>query len=236
MHQLLEGPSIVSYDERLRPGARIANARGIPGTLGCFALTLDDRRLVFLTSHHVLFGGGAGEQEPVSITVQGERRSSYRIGRSRHGRCGTVSHCGMSVHVDCATAELELRTAPEGCRVVEESASQTAALSAGDRVTKIGAATATTHGIVLDTDFADHALVNGRRHETRGQILVRPLRPGETFTANGDSGAVLRNHDGVVVGLLWGADARGYGLACPIAPVLRILHVCLARLESTGVS
>jgi hypothetical protein len=63
---------------------------------------------------------------------------------------------------------------------------------------------------------------------------VRPRAPGDTFTAAADSGAALRDEAGAVIGLLWGADARGYGLACPIAPVLRLLHVRLAGVEFTG--
>src|SRR5947209_8880396 len=39
----------------LKPGVRIVNARGAPGTLGCLAFTLHDQHLVMLTTHHLLF-------------------------------------------------------------------------------------------------------------------------------------------------------------------------------------
>lgn len=222
-----------ALEAALRPGARIANARGVPGTLGCFALTLDGRRLVFLTSHHVLFGAGASEQQPVWIAVKQDSRQSFqRIGLSRHGRLGAVDQAGMIVHLDCATGEFERQ--PQGWRVSEASASEDPTLAPGDRVSKIGAATGTTYGVVVDTKYSESAWVNGRKYKTAAQILVRPVAPGDSFTGDGDSGAVLRNADGAVVGLLWGADARGYGLACPIAPVLSVLHVCLARVEPTG--
>lgn len=221
---------------RFEPGARIVNSRGILGTLGCFALTLDDRRVVFLTSQHVLFGAGAREQEPVWLLDAAESRSIRPIARSRHGRCGTVHHGGVDVHIDCATVELDDQTMLQGLFAVEDCTNQTPTVKAGDHVTKIGAATGTTHGIVEDTAFSNIASVNGRSYETIGQILVRPLAPADAFTADGDSGAALQNQEGHVVGLLWGADALGYGLACPIAPVLHVLHVCLARFQPTGAS
>lgn len=221
---------------RLEPGTRIINSRGILGTLGCFALTLDDRRLVFLTSQHVVFGAGACEQEAVWLLDDRRSRSPQPIARARHGRCGTVHHGGVDVHIDCATVELDDQTMLHGLCVVEDRTNQTPTVKSGDHVAKIGAATGTTQGIVEDTAFSDIASVNGRSYKTIGQILVRPLIPADTFTADGDSGAALQDQEGHVVGLLWGADARGYGLACPIAPVLRVLHVSLARFQSTRVS
>ena len=142
-----------SPDGELRAGVQIANARGIPGTLGCLALTLDDRRLVFLTSHHVLFGAGAREQEPIWIAATQWHQSFQRAARSRHGRWGAVNYGGMSVHVDCATAELDEQILPPDVRIVEDAASDTPPLAPGDRVMKTGAGTGTTHGVVVDTNF-----------------------------------------------------------------------------------
>jgi hypothetical protein len=142
----------------------------------------------------------------------------------------------VDVHIDCATVELDDQTMLQGVRVVEDCTNHNPTVKSGDLVTKIGAATGTTHGIVEDTAFSHIASVNGRSYKTIGQILVRPLVHADTFTADGDSGAALQDREGHVVGLLWGADARGYGLACPIAPVLRVLHVCLARFQPTRAS
>jgi hypothetical protein len=231
-------PTAGSPDSGLWAGARIANARGIPGTLGCLALTLGDRRLVLVTTHHVLFGAGAVEHDPVWLVGRTDDEDPFRcVGRSLYGRLGTVRHGDSDVHVDCAAAALEERSVvPPGWRAVDDTTSDITLLAPGDRVTKTGAATGTTHGVVVDTDFSESARVDGRRHQAPGQILVRPLTRGDAFTADGDSGAVLRNQRGAVVGLLWGADARAYGLACPIEPVLRVLHLRLARLVPTGVS
>jgi len=189
---------------------------------------------MFLTSQHVVFGAGAREQDPVWLLGKGEGFPVRRFARSRNGRCGIVRYQGADVHIDCATVELYDQTMRQDLGVVEDCTNQKPTVKSGDRVTKIGAATGTTHGIVEDTAFSEIASVNGWWHETIGQILVRPLAPGDTFTADGDSGAALLNGNGFVVGLLWGADARGYGLACPIAPVLRVLHVRLVRFQPEG--
>lgn len=228
MQPTLEIPAIGD----ISAGAAIANTNGVPGTLGCLGLARDDGRLVFLTSHHVLFGAGAREQDTVWIAADGDHRSFHRAARVRHGRCGTVCHEGIDVHVDCATAEINRQYAPQQSRVT--AGQQESSLAPGDRVTKTGAATGTTEGIVVATDYSDSARVDGLRRITPGQILVRPAVPGGVFSADGDSGAVLRNEDDVVVGLLWGVDARGFGLACPIAPVLKVLHLSLPQFELRG--
>ena len=88
----------------LRVGTRIANSRGVHGTLGCFALSLEDRRPLLLTSEHVLFGAGARESEPVWLADSNPRR---RAGRTRHGRRALLRHGEREIHVDCASAELD---------------------------------------------------------------------------------------------------------------------------------
>ncbi len=209
----------------LRAGARIANARGIPGTLGCFALTLDEEKPVMLTSEHVLFGAGAREQEPVWLPEV----EPIRVARTRHGRRGTVRHASNDVYVDCATAELELAN---DSRFIPESAAP--AVSAGDTVHKVGASTGTTRGTISDAYYSETVSIGGRNVRTSGQILVRSENPAQPFNAAGDSGAALRNEDGAVVGLLWGVSASGDALACPIAPVLWLLNIRLARIVSSG--
>jgi hypothetical protein len=207
-------------------GARIANARGTPGTLGLFALTLDDHKPVLLTSEHVLFGAGGREQEPVWL-VDG---ASTPVARTRHGRRGVVRHASNDIYVDCATAELAMAGA--GRSFEPEAAGLPAA--AGEAVHKIGAASGTTHGRIAHANYSETVRIGGRAVNTCGQILVRPEDPSRPFNIAGDSGAALRSADGKVIGLVWGTSAQGGALACPIAPVLWVLHVQLARAISPG--
>jgi hypothetical protein len=207
-------------------GARIANARGTPGTLGFFALTLDDRKPVLLTNEHVLFGAGGREQEPVWLVDGG----SAPVARTRHGRRGVVRHASNEIYVDCATAEL--RSADTGWSFEPEATGLPVA--AGDAVHKIGAASGTTYGRIAHANYSETVSVGGRAVDTLGQILVRGEDPSKPFHVAGDSGAALRSADGKVIGLLWGESAHGGALACPIAPVLWVLHVQLARAIAPG--
>jgi hypothetical protein len=101
---------------------------------------------------------------------------------------------------------------------------------------KTGGATGLTEGIVVDVARTERARASGRSHDAPGQIAVRSRTPGRAFSAYGDSGAALRTADGAVVGLLWGRNARGESVACPIAPVLWVLHARLARRAPTATS
>jgi hypothetical protein len=180
-----------------------------------------------VTSHHVLFGAGAGEQDLVRIAGAADPTSAQPAARTRHGRCGTVQVDGTYVFVDCATAELDRRLVAPETGVAPAVVDST--LAPGDRVFKLGAVTGRTEGIVIATDYTDRVPTAGRRHTTPAQILVRPATAGETFSAAGDSGAILRKLGGAALGLLWGVDARGFGLACPIMPVLWVLHIRLVQ-------
>ncbi|HEX8905641.1 MAG TPA: hypothetical protein VF771_12395, partial [Longimicrobiaceae bacterium] len=211
-------------------GVRIANARGVPGTLGCVAVTLHDGAAVLLSNHHVLFGAGAGEDEAVWLVEgDGEPPAFRRIATSRYGKMGTVDCGGADHHVDCAVAALEGDALPPGWRA-EPVETGEATASPGAAVTKLGGATGTTRGVIVDVAYPDVALVEGRTRAAPRQILVRPVDEGRAFSADGDSGAVLRDGDGAPVGLLWGVNHRGESVACHLAPVLQVLGIRPARL------
>jgi hypothetical protein len=209
-------------------GQRVANARGVPGTLGCVAIAFDDES-VMLTSHHVLFGAGSVAGDPVWLVDETGRTRSFRaLGRSRFGRLGTVAFDGSDYFVDCAVASLEgeAGAADSWCAVLDSSATA----AAGARVWKSGSESGVTEGVVVDVAYPDLAFVEGRARPAPRQILIGPASPGETFTAEGDSGAVLRDERGRVVGLLWGANHRAEGVACHIAPVLDVLKIRMTRV------
>jgi hypothetical protein len=198
------------------PGACIANALGVPGTLGFLALTRHDRRFVIVTSHHVLFGSGAREHDPVWLV--GETTTS--IGKTAYGRVGCTRFDAADVFVDCAVALLD--DAITSSSVVRDET--VATTSVGATVHKTGAVTARTDGIVIDTNYCERAIVDGVSQRAPRQILVRS-RNGGAFSTDGDSGAALRNESGDLVGLLWGVTPRGDGVVCPIAPALYVLNV-----------
>jgi hypothetical protein len=202
-------------------GARIANARGIPGTIGCLGVTLDDHRLVIITAHHILFGLGAGEGDPVWL-LDGDRAPRC-IARSMYGRSAMVHHAGDEVYVDCALAAVDPGVVSARWGTARLRAAPPPA--AGDHVTKHGFATGSTEGVVESASGRERVVVGGRALEAPGQIVMRPRTPENTFSAPGDSGATLLNARGEIAGLLWGTNERGQSVACPIAPVLSVLRV-----------
>src|SRR5436305_3954202 len=76
-----------SVGVRPQLGAKIANSRGVPGTLGCIAHTLHDKRTVLLSSWHVLFGKGGYEDSEVWLVDETHDTRHYsRIGRTLYGK------------------------------------------------------------------------------------------------------------------------------------------------------
>lgn len=194
---------------RVRPGASLANGRGVPGTLGAFAVRWSDGAPVLLTNHHVLFGGGTAAGEPVWLTP-----SLRRVGSSLYGKLGSVTHDGRAHHVDCAVASID---AELGDWRIDEQPLPGVRPGEAVRLDRKGRS---VHGIVVDVrDF------NGAPR----QILVRSLAAGEPFSAEGDSGALLRNEGGTAVGLVWGATPAGETIASPLGPVLDVLGIRLLR-------
>jgi hypothetical protein len=194
---------------RVRPGAGLANSRGVPGTLGAFAVRWSDGAPVLLTSHHVLFGGGAAAGEPVWLTP-----SLRRVGSSLYGKLGSVTHDGRAHHVDCAVARIDAELGE--WRIDEEPPP---GVRPGEAV-RLDRKGRSAPGIVVDVRD-----VNGAPR----QILVRSLAAGEPFSAEGDSGALLRNEGGAAVGLVWGATPAGETIASPLGPVLDVLGIRLLR-------
>jgi len=206
------------------PGARIANSLGIPGTLGCLAVTLHDRRAVLLTNHHVLFGGGAPEDAPVWLVDGPQGAPSFReLGRSLYGKRGIVAFGGVDHHVDCAVASADL-AGRRRRRWRRRRKLSVGVAAPDDRVTKTGGATGTTAGIVVDIAYPDVAVLDGRTQHAPQQILAHPDGDGP-FSAEGDSGAILRTERGTAVGLLWGVNHRGESVCCHIGPVLEVLNI-----------
>lgn len=210
--QALPHPRVLRPPPWLCVGARIANGRGVPGTLGAVAIRRHDGVPVLLSSHHVLFGGAVAGEPVWSMP------GLQRLGSTLYGRLGSVIYDGRACHVDCAVASIDddisdwqLEEPPPRVRP-------------GAVVTLDGGARGVVaRGVVADVRDLDGA---------PGQILVRSLVPGEPFSVKGDSGAVLRDQDGAAVGLVWGATPTGETIASPLGPVLDVLGIDLVRLRS----
>jgi len=206
-------------------GARVVNARGVPGSVGFLAVTRHDHRLVVVTAHHVLFGAGAPARTPVWLAHPLRGGSFERLGQSLYGRAGIVHGRASGVYVDCGVASIHwANTRREVWPLDDPGPGAETSLTVGDRVTKVGAATGFTEGIVQDVSHRVPA-VRHRAIEAPGQLLVRSAVRGRPFAAEGDSGAAVRDGNGRIVGLLWASTAAGEGIATPIAPVLYVLHV-----------
>lgn len=200
-------------------GSRILNCKGVPGTLGCFAYKLGDGQPVLLSNWHVLYGQTARSRDPLWLVAgNGGRQTLRRIGSCGRGRIGIISYGQTKVYVDCA---IGVCVGPvDGKRAVAKMADG----KAGQRVYKYGAATGLTQGHIVTISGQDPAWIEGRHSPTVGQLVLRGDE-GKPFSAAGDSGAVIFNEGGDLVGLLWGTTATGEGVACPIAPVAHVLHI-----------
>lgn len=201
----------------------IANRCGVPGTFGAVARTLHGGQAVVLSTWHVLFGRGSGEGGEVWVVDRSRGwRQRSRVGTALYGKIGMVRFDGEMYYVDCAVAS---------CGDVPEGLSRVAAHGVarpGDRVTKSGAVTRTTSGVVVSANHFDVAQLDGRAYPAPRQLLVRTVDGSAPFCAEGDSGALLINEMGRAVGLLWGTNSRGEGVACPIGPVLYAMNITLA--------
>jgi hypothetical protein len=210
---------------------RIANSRGIPGTLGCLARTVHQHRAVFLTSCHVLFAAGAARQDPVwRVHEFAGRRDYLRLGSVLHGRRGIVRYRGDDYFVDCAIGALDAPMDAESAVALDSPAT----LKRCDRVTKTGAATGTTTGIIVDSSYygstdGDTTVDSSIRNPTPRQLLIRSTDPRRPFSEEGDSGALVVNEDNVAIGLLWGTTVTAESVACPIGPVLHTLNIRLCE-------
>lgn len=215
----------------LHSGAGIANAVGVPGTLGCIAYTLDSGRPVLLSSWHVLFGNDAKEGDAVWLRIESAgKRHFAAIGKALYGKLGTVHFDGRDYHLDCAVSSYDkiLTTlAYESWLPSPTSVTGYDSPRLGGLVTKRGNATGITRGTIVDIGYSGSACFEGSPFSTPGQILVRPLDEYDAFSAEGDSGALIVDDANNAVGLLWGSNVRGDGLACPIAPVLYAMNITL---------
>lgn len=203
-------------------GAMIANSHGVPGTLGCRAWMERTGQPLLLTSYHVLFGKNAQCGDRVWRVWPGAVAHRYRaIARNLAGKAETIRYDGERYFVDAAVAALDPLRAADDVALSRKTA--TAIL--GQLVVKCGAATGRTIGRVVDICYPDRWFANDRSVDAPNQLLIAPAEASDAFCHTGDSGSIVCDDANCAVGLLWGSNARGEGVACHIGPVLHALGI-----------
>jgi hypothetical protein len=219
------------------PLLRIASARGVPGMAAGLAQDLTGALFV-LANYHVVFGGGAtGGDRVWAVPAEDDHGGGLEavcLGRARTGRIGRVTFQGDTYFVDCALVEL----ADKGsfapwlqCLMNGPWPTEIGAAEPGMSVFKNGATTGFTEGVLVDVAYPDYPFIDGRCWTAPGQLLVDCRDPELNFSAAGDSGAALLDNGGRILGLLWGSNTSGQGVACPIQPVLDCLGVTLTSAD-----
>ena len=221
-----------NFKTQAASGAKIANCKGIPGTFGCLAYMRGSGQPVVLSNWHVMYGKGSTQDDKVwLIEERDEKKSLQELGRVLAGKIGITRFHNWEVYVDCAISTYILGSSLKQNRfllhnkkLMSLSVKGYCEAQVGAPVFKIGSVTGITEGIVVDDRHSDTALIEGQTFDAKGQLLIRS-KNGLPFSAGGDSGAVIFNEDNKAVGLLWGTNWRGEGVACPIAPVLSVLNI-----------
>jgi hypothetical protein len=204
-------------------GNLIVNKKGIPGTLGCVAFSRAEQQYVFLTNYHVLFSGGAGESDRVWWGSDSRDTAGLMpLGKTLYGKIGTVMFHEEEYYIDCA-----IGTMNDTAEYSETSFTTVTPAFPGCVVTKKGVATGLSSGIVVDVHYPDSAFINGIAYNTPNQLLIKPVGTNTVFSAKGDSGALVMDEQNKGVGLLWGSNAKGEGVAAHLGPILHELDIVI---------
>jgi hypothetical protein len=214
---------------------QLVNDRGEPGTAAALVADASGRRYL-LANHHLVFGpdGAAGDRIwalPAGDPDDAGRQDAVLIGHAHSGEIGRVSVGDAVCFVDCALVQLaEPAGFPRWLDALLAAGwpADVGVPAAGTAVVKHGPATGTTRGTVLDIAYPDNAFIEGRRWSAPGQLLAGSGDPDVIFCASGDSGAALLDERDRILGLVWGSNESGQGVACPVGAVLDCLGVTLA--------
>ncbi|MBY0458099.1 MAG: hypothetical protein K2V38_12225 [Gemmataceae bacterium] len=236
----------------LEPGVSIGHYTGPTGTLGCF-VTLPNGLVGALSNQHVLsqlLGAGPG---PAEHTIQSGRADG---GRDPQDRVGAVALAvpipnppdhlvGARNTLDCAVSRIDPALATAGPNVIRGLGPITGTVAdlstyldvRSEPVYKLGRTTGLTTGVVTAIDL-DEIVVEYQDGGVRKTFAFTGIFEieefnGRLFSDGGDSGSVIVDRHGSVLGLLFAGSKRGgrnnrpRTFAVPIAPVLAALNVTI---------
>jgi hypothetical protein len=237
----------------------------IIGTLGCVAIDKTDKSEVFLSNYHVLQGHATGPGIPIYQPapiwfpnhVAPVAVPSQVIGDA--DKVAVVRRCVLNPKIDAGIARIDVSSCCHCCGIhfsneingLSVSGTPLRSTIVGDEpaapgmtVFKVGATTLRTEGRVVDTNHPDVVIQTGATSRTfTGQISIQNVDTTKQFSDVGDSGAVVVNAAGKIVGLLFaggqmvaGEPQRFVSLANHIADVLRELNIEIPYSSSVKVT
>lgn len=197
------------------------------GTLGCVATLDSDRSPVLLSNWHVLLANSArtGDRvyQPAPSSIPPVDLADLPLRPTDDADAvGKIAKYAISAKVDGAVARIDVSSCCRCCGI--DFRREINGLSVGGRppsngvagqrpavsgmtVYKVGMQTGRTAGRVVDPSFPTFDITSrGTTYTFTGQIQIASDDPAARFSRKGDSGSVVVDGDGFVVGLLFGAN------------------------------
>ncbi|WP_221392464.1 S1 family peptidase [Dyadobacter sp. NIV53] len=202
------------------------------GTLGVLARRKADNALVGLTCAHVV---NAASQDLTQINTKiGQPKYWITCCCCPHGYIGDVAKATFNTDLDCAIIAIheditEKVTTGNSEKKIEGLATDitgAAAIVCFDTVSKRGRATGVTTGKVSEIAYG-----------TNQMLIERTGTAGGPFACHGDSGAVVVNSSGQVVGLIVAAARSDMKrtIVTHIKPVMAELGITIAGTDITTI-
>ena len=198
------------------------------GTFGCTATLIRDRSVQLLSNAHILMvnnaqkGAAIYQQSVATVPFIPSDRLPVSLGTD-DDKIAYITDSKITDRVDAAIARLDVSSCCRCCGL--DFRNEIAGLSVdgkppsnkilglrhalpGLEVYKVGIATGRTVGKVVtdDTDDLPPARWMGQDLNFTGQIAIACANEDEYFSTHGDSGAVIIDQDGFIVGLLMGGN------------------------------
>lgn len=228
----LEGKPDLGKHRPLTAGVSISGGdHPGPGSIGCFVICNRTGRKMLLSNEHVLraeFGAQRPGERPIV------RQPAKLNAGMAHDRVAEYARGILDARMDAAVAYLDPIVKGEN-RLPDGTVLKHAPgpLPTGELVFKWGAASGKTMGWLGAAVNADvpHAKFSHDPIHFRNQLQIAPridakTRQPKAFQIPGDSGSILYDRNGRILGLLHGGALGGFGaLATPIDRVFELLDV-----------